>query len=333
MDTALRIRTPGLAPERSKLRRPGTGAEAPRPTWAPALLTLALLIALALLAAPVTAQTPTLNITEASLRLWPEYDDPGLLVIFSGTLTETGAFPQQVAFPIPANARNIQATYEDATGGLITQAWQIVDGKLTYNLPAPRFHIEYYVDRAPSGNERAITHVFEAPYAVQTLRVTAQQPARATGFSLMPQPEQTLQGEDGLIYHLFNRVNLAAGEKVEIQLRYTKTDSGLSKPQLAIPSTTPSAPATASSGAGAADWLPWALMGVGAAVLFGAVGYWLLTQRRTQAAAPARPAGRSAPRVQAPPAKPAAAAFCTQCGAALRPDDRFCSQCGAPRRG
>lgn len=296
-----------------------------------ALPALVLALSCVLLAFPAAAQAPTPTIIESSLRLWPEYDDPGLLVIFSGTLAESGAFPQQVAFPIPANARNIQATYEDATGGLITQAWQIVDGKLTYSLPVPRFHIEYYVDRAPSGNERTITHVFEAPYAVQALAVTAQQPARATGFSLMPQPEQALLGEDGLTYHVFNRANLAAGEKLEIQLRYTKTDSGLSKPQLAIPSTTPSVPAAAPTGSGSANWLPWVLIGVGAAVLFGAVGYWILAQRRAQAPAPSWPASHSAPHVSTPPAKPAA--FCTQCGATLRPDDRFCAQCGAPRRG
>lgn len=302
-------------------------------TWKAYITWLALTVTLfALLALPVAAQTPVPRITEASLRLWPEYDDPGLLVIFSGTFAATTAFPQTVAFPIPANARNIQATYQDATGGLITQAWQIVDGKLTYNLPVPGFHIEYYVDRTPSGNERAITHVFEAPYAIQALTVTAQQPARATGFSLTPAPEQTLLGEDGLTYHTFNRANLAAGEKLEINLRYTKTDSGLSSPQLAIPSTTPSAPAAAPASSTPTNWLPWLLIGIGAVALLGAVVYWLVTQRRAEQPV-ATPPARQAVRRAEGATTGGPAAFCTQCGAALRPEDRFCAQCGTRRRG
>lgn len=301
-----------------------------RARLAPALVALLLF---ALLALPATAQGPTLTIAEASLRLWPEYDDPGLLVIFGGTLTGATAFPQEVAFPLPANARNIQATYQDASAGLLTRPWQLVGDKLTYTLPAPDFHIEYYVDRSPSGDERVVSHVFEAPYAIQALTVMVQEPARATGFSLTPPAEQTILGEDGLTYHVFERKGLAAGEKLEIQLRYTKTDSGLSKPQLMIPNAPASTPTPASTGSKPADWLPWILIGVGGAFLLGAAGYWFRSRwREAPEARPARVAERPAQRTPAAPTKTAAAAFCTQCGRPLRPDDRFCSHCGAPRR-
>ena len=70
-----------------------------RLAWLPLAV---LIICLVVWAAPTAAQGPGLAIDEASLRLWPEYDDPGLLVILSGTFTGTGAFPQKVAFPVPA---------------------------------------------------------------------------------------------------------------------------------------------------------------------------------------------------------------------------------------
>ena len=94
---------------------------------------------------------------------WPEYDDPGLLVILSGNITGTTTFPQQVAFPIPANARGIQATFIDPNGDLLSQQWQIVDGKLTYSLPSPDFQIEYYLDRPAGGNQRDINSSFSSP--------------------------------------------------------------------------------------------------------------------------------------------------------------------------
>ena len=149
------------------------------------------------LASPVGAQGPGLAIDKASLRLWPEYDDPGLLVILSGNITGTTKFPQQVAFPIPANARGIQATFIDANGDLLSQPWQIVDGKLTYSLPSPDFQIEYYLDRPAGGNQRDINFAFESPYPIRALEVAAQQPARASAFAMTPQSQRSVQGSDG----------------------------------------------------------------------------------------------------------------------------------------
>ncbi len=50
----------------------------------------------------------------------------------------------------------MQATYQDASGGLINRPFEIADGKLTYEMPSAAFHTEYYVDRAPSGDQRQI---------------------------------------------------------------------------------------------------------------------------------------------------------------------------------
>jgi hypothetical protein len=282
-----------------------------------------------------------LTIPQASLKLWPEYDDPGVLVIFAGDFTSDATFPQTVAFPIAEGARNIQATVNDPAKGLLSQQWQMQDGKVTYALPQPGFHIEYYVDRPPSGDKREIVHTFEAPYPIKSLEIAVQQPARATDFSVTPAPSRTTTGADGLTYHIINLENLAAGEKRDIAISYVKTDSGLTSPQLAVTSATPVAqtgePAASQSGLTAqTNWLPILLIGVGLLALIGIGVYWLLSRR--SAAPPAVPVKPTVPSVPSQPAArpaPAAAAasFCTQCGRALRPDDRFCAGCGTPRKG
>ncbi len=329
-------------------------------------LTLSCVLTAALLAAtvlPASAQTaapaqgsPTIKAVE--LRLWPEYDDPGVLVIVSGQLADGVSFPFQASFPLPAGARNIQATYQDASGSLINRPFEVKDGNLTYELPSAGFHYEYYVDRAPSGDERNIAYQFVAPYAVDALTVAVQQPARATGFALTPAAESSETGQDGLTYHVLNRRNLAAGEKVDIGIRYAKTDTGLSAPQLAVAATgsagqatTGPAPAAAGGSTGVMSWLPWLLIGLGLALGAAALVYWLVVARpraapasasaaksgapvkpqpaaRGQAVRPAAPA-RAAPRPE-PAAEPVS--FCTNCGHGLKAEDRFCSQCGAPRR-
>ena len=310
-------------------------------------VTLVLLIVMGVLAAisalPAVAQGE-LQIPQASLKLWPEYDDPGVLVIFAGDLADTTTFPQKVAFPVAAGARNIQATVDDATRGLLSQEWQMEGNRVAYALPQPGFHLEYYVDRPPSGDKREIVHTFEAPYPIKSLEIAVQQPARATDFSVTPNPSSTIIGADGLTYHLINLENLAAGEKRDIAISYVKTDSGLTAPQLALTSATPLAQPGAPAGEPAAsqpapaaptNWLPLLLIGVGLLALIGIGVYWFLSRRRAAPpATPVRPTVSSAPRQPAArPAPAAAASFCAQCGRALGPDDRFCAGCGTPRKG
>lgn len=308
-----------------------------RPARGAALVALFLILTSCLAAA---AQGPDLVIPRALLRIWPEFDDPGLLVILSGDFADATGYPKDVTFPMPAGARNIQAAYPDASGSLLNADWRIDGNTVTYvQLPRPAFQLEYYVDRQPGGNQREITYVFEAPYAIQALDVKVQQPARATDFSLTPPAERTETDAYELTNHVFSRNQLAAGDQLEITLRYIKTDSGLSQPRLVVTAPTPVPDAatgtTGTSGASgsATTWLPWLLIGAGGVALVGLLAYWFLAQRR-----PAAPVVRSRA-VAHPPAAPSArttppraAAFCTQCGNALRPDDRFCAQCGAARK-
>lgn len=306
------------------------------------LMVVTLLVLLGGMAA--AAQSAELTIPRASLQLWPEYDDPGLLVIFSGDLADTTAFPQQVTFPVMPGARDIQATANDPEKGLLSQVWQLDGNKLIYTLPQPGFQIEYYLDRQPSGDTRAIKYTFEAPYPIGSLDIAVQQPPRATGFTVTPQPSGTEVRSDGLTYHLISRENLKAGDKLDIAIRYIKTDSTLTSPQLAVSSGAPAAagagastaqPAPAATSVFAANWLPYLLIGLGLLALIGLGAYWFLGQQRT--VEPPAMAKRTPPQGEVrPPAGPpvtGGAAFCTQCGHRLGPDDRFCAQCGAIRKG
>lgn len=313
---------------------------------------LAALLLFCLPAGITAAQSPALTIEQASLRLWPEYDDPGLLVIFNGSFTDAAAFPQQVAFPIAAGARNIQATYRDASGNLLMREYTVTDDRLTYELPLPAFHYEYYVDRPPSGDQREIVFSFDPGYTTKTLEVIVQEPARAGGFGVTPAEQSQYKGDDGLTYHVLNLVDITPGQPVEIAIRYTKSDSGLSKPQLAVTNAGTDASAVTATNGTRQSWLPYAMLGLGLALLLAAVAYWYFVQRharpvqtvrsepttggkragasgRTTLPTAARGASRPTVRAAAPGAQ---AVYCTQCGHTLQPDDRFCAQCGAPRR-
>lgn len=316
--------------------------------WIALLVTITTLLATWVLGpcVPVRAQAGAPEIAQAELRLWPEYDDPGLLVIFSGAFAEGTPTPVKVALPIAAGARNIQATFMDAAGTLINRPFEVTDNLLTYEVPTATFHIEYYVDRAPSAEQRDIEFTLDAPYAIESLQISIQQPARATGFSVEPAAEGATPLSDGLTYHTLSRTNLTAGEQVGLRIRYTKPDSALTAPQLAVTATDGAASGAAAASATAApktNVLPWLLIGLGAALLIGIVAYWLLSQR-SQA-----PGGRTTPppsgagsrtadarggtaRSTGSAAAAGGAAFCTQCGAPMQASDRFCPRCGTRRR-
>lgn len=315
----------------------------------PSALTAIIALLALVLVTPLAGAQSAPVLESAELRLWPEYDDPGLLVIFGGEFAEGATFPLTVAIPVAAEARNVQATYEDAAGSLLNRPFEITDGNLTYELPSAAFHIEYYVDRAPSSNERSISYTFQAPYAINSLRVSVQQPARSTDFSLTPAAESQQQGTDGLTYHVINRTGVAAGEQLQITINYTKTDTDLSAPLLSVAQgggTTDQAAAVSpiAQTTSLATLLPWLLIGLGVVLLAAIVAYWLLSQRRAAALpveAPAAPERRVRAKGYGPgpqrvvTARPETGgpAFCTNCGNALESNDRFCSQCGAARRG
>jgi hypothetical protein len=289
---------------------------------------------------PAVAQTPDNTIRNATLQLWPEYDDPGLLVIFSGEFTDTVSFPQAFAFPLPGSARGIQATEKQADGRLINQSWEIVNGNLTYTLPGPGFHIEYYVDRPPSGDQREINYSFEVPYKIDSLDVRVQQPARASDFSLTPPPESASVGDDGLTYSALRRTNLKPGDKLDLVLSYKKTDQAPSRPSSAAVATPSSSQVpvqpgmSASAGQRVGSWLPWLLIAVALVALVVAAVYWFSQVRTPSTRAPGAAGARSTQPgrpVSAPQASDKDTAFCTQCGQRFRPEDRFCANCGAPR--
>lgn len=290
------------------------------------------LLALLVVCLPASAQGPDLQIEQATLSLWPEYDDPGLLVLFSGTFSDSAAFPQTVRFPLAQGARDIQATVQEASG-LINQQWDKNGDELTYTLPKPGFHVENYVDRAPSGSQREWSYTFKAPYPIAHLEVNIQEPSRATGFSVSPSAAASTQGADGFTYNTIRRENVAAGERIPITIRYTKTDQGFSRaPAQAARSAAASPSSSSRPVSQSTPWLPFLLIGMGIVGLVSAGVYWLVLQRRSQPA-PARPPTRKATAASSPAAQAGGGAvFCTQCGRQLGPADRFCATCGAPRR-
>jgi len=301
------------------------------------------------------AQTP-IRIASMSIGLWPEYDKPGVLFIYTGRLAPDVKLPVRLTFAIPKSSGGPSSTAGiDAQGNYRYLQYQTVEqGDLllvSYTCPYPAFQFEYYDNQLViQGNERKLDYVYTADFAIDALTLEIQQPIGASGLQTQP-PATSTQNRDQFVYQYVNVGPLAAGQTTRLTATYVKSDARLSGEILGLP--TPSSVQfedipKAATPAG----LPTStviLIAVTVVAVAAVVGVYLWSQGRQKrrpavaaTPAPARRKGKRAratqPAANSPPGRPAAPAssanaYCHQCGRGLKADEIFCPACGARRKG
>ena len=305
------------------------------------LLLVSVLCWVALAGLVQAQESPTLASLEISL--WPEYDRPGVLVIYRGELDAGVSLPVLVEMAVPARVGQPTAmAYVDDTGQRLNQQYTTrVDGDsliVSFELATRSFQLEYY-DALPTGEagERTYTFAYTADYPTTALNMEFQVPPTAQSFLLSPPADAVVEGGGGLNYHLIQAGALAQGDTREWTFSYLKDNSVLTAASLEPAATSvPQAPA----GGEAGDATVWIFL-VSFVVLIGVglTGYWL--GHRTQVSsggtgpAPRPRKRRGSGRGEAiqPPLSGGMARFCHKCGAELRSDSVFCHECGTSVRG
>ena len=266
------------------------------------------------------------------IDLWPDYDRPGVLVIYRVTIAPGVPLPGQLVVGIPAAAGAPNAVAERETDGqLITLPYErTVDGEtasIRVNASRPIVQLEYYdpaIDR--DGATRSFAFTWPGDYEVGDFSISVQQPDLAQNFVMVPAPTSSGPSADGLMYHTLTRAGVAAGEVIEVQVSYDKVSDQLSTETMtpvSTPEATPGAEIVASS-----DTETVVIVLAAALVFAAAVVIGLMFRSRQPAEAPPQPA----PPVRKAGRRPSSGKgrrFCTQCGAAAESVDRFCHRCGA----
>ena len=280
-------------------------------------------------AAPVvTAAEPPadLRIARLQLSIWPEYDDPRVLLIIRGELAPGAAFPTQVTLPVPKDAELIGAGMISELGELLLHPHRVIPGDaldtLEITLPSSRFFAELYYDPfETSGDAKSFSYTFTAPYPITQFDVDIQKPYTASEFVTEPPAmAQETEGRD-TTYHRFAYRDVAAGQPTAFTVSYVKTD-----PQPSVPKAD-SAPDGSPAARGPQDrmLIYFSILASVTAAYVLATLLWTASRRRH--AAPASP--ETQPRPPAlPSVMPAVANFCSHCGHALNADYAFCPGCG-----
>ncbi|MBI3161726.1 MAG: zinc ribbon domain-containing protein [Chloroflexi bacterium] len=276
----------------------------------------------------VSAQsTPTL--VNVSVQLWPEYDQPSMLVITDFEVTAGASLPATLTFRIPSDANLIAVANYTADGNLANAPFEgpTDDGEwqsFTVTLDSRAGRFEYYQPLTRNGEQRLFSYLWDGSYAVDAFDIRVLEPLDVSLLVTTPKLESIEQQKE-LKYFRGEPVKLAAGEQFALNLEYKKTsDALIASPQ----GVQPVAPVDENTPGRVSlnNTLPYLIGGLGVILIVGGLVYYLKSDNT------GGKKSRAKRRAIVDAEESESGVYCAQCGTRARAGDRFCRTCGARLR-
>ena len=283
-----------------------------------------------LLAVPLAmAQEPASTLDSLYVAFWPDYDDPSVLVLLTGTLPADASFPAEVTIPLPPQAE-INAVARVTEEGMADTEYEVEGDTLTLITPDPRFRVEYYAPYEEDGDSHTFDFVWNADFDVQEFTAEIQQPVNATRLTTQPAAANVdTSPSDGLTYHALPTRALPAGTTYEMSFQYDMADPGLTAggPAQTAPGTAPLTEEPRDTFSS----INWLLVVAGVAILALVIAVTWLVATRNGGKGKRRRSGKSRkPLKPTPKERTTQIKFCHNCGAQTEKGDTFCRKCGTP---
>ncbi|MDX1413717.1 MAG: hypothetical protein R3293_05965 [Candidatus Promineifilaceae bacterium] len=282
----------------------------------------------------VTAQTTAPAIETLHVAFWPDFDEPAVLVLLTGSLPTETTFPAEVTIPLPDGADVNAVARINSEVGMADTEYEINGNTLTLSTPDPQFRVEYYVPYEDDGAWRTYDFIWNSELDVMEFAAEIQQPANAsTLLSEPPVATSVTNPSDGLIYHGFSPQSVESGTPVEISFRYNATGTELTAGRREALPELENGIESAGSQVGFGINSNWIYIILGLLLLLiVAIVTWIAAtryagskgriSRRTQK--PRKPA----PRKRAANSGSGKARYCHSCGTKAEAGDRYCRSCG-----
>lgn len=294
--------------------------------------------------APAAPTPGEIRMQRLSVSIWPEYDDPRVLVILRGELSPETQVPTRLRLPVPKGAELLGAGMISLQDELLNHPYERLEGDtsdtLELTLPVHRFFAEWYHD--PFGQRkpaRQFTYALTLPYAVAQLDVDILQPDAATEFHIAPEPMREDVDTRGGKHHLFSYSDLEPEATQTFEVAYVKTTDAPSIPksEALAAGAQPGNPQASELSRSTKTWVTFAMLAGFAVIFAGGALVFRNNQPILSSTAPVMPTVLApGPQVRAdgetkpPDTTVVRPNFCSNCGRQLQVTDVFCPGCGRP---
>ncbi len=170
-----------------------------------------------------------LSIGRMRVLIWPEHDDPGVLVVYDGRFADDSGFPTTTTFFIPKGAVINDVCSLSPGGQHFCQLYEIVEGdtmdKAVVSLPFSNFYLSFHTPPLDAASERReVEYTIKANHPIATMEVDIEQPLRSTDFVISPSGSEPSE-ENGFNHFEYTVENISKGEERMFRIGYAKQDS------------------------------------------------------------------------------------------------------------
>jgi hypothetical protein len=303
---------------------------------------LLLFLMLLIPAGAVKADNP-ITFDTVEIDLWPEYDQPTMLVIYHIFIAPGTALPVTMTLHIPASVGDPAHIATREADGILYNApfKRTVSGNwsaVTVTATALEMQFEYYdPGLIKNGADRSFSYEWQGDYDINSLSIQVQQPIGATNMQITPSLGLGTAGNSGIMFYNSTVGTVKAGTKFSVSLKYQKNDDSLTASGLQVQPSSPISSQTTGRSPGLNYILSWILGVVGALLLAGGgIWYWRTSRSGSSGQSRKRHTLRSQkPSVQAPAlveTPVVEGVYCHQCGNRAREGDVYCRLCGTKLR-
>lgn len=301
------------------------------------LVLLCLSCLLLIAAAPMQTdqdQFPPLAILEIDMR--PEFDQPGVLVVYHMVLTSDTRLPATMTVRIPRRAEQpSQVAWVDPVDASMTSVpyTTVLNGdwiEVTFTTSAYEVNFEYYdPDLSIDGqNVRNFQFNWAGDFAVSNLSLYIQQPVGATDMQILPGLGDAQVGENGIVYYYSRLGEVDQATVFSIRLSYKKTDTNLSIEQLQVKPAGDLNDATTGR-TSLREMMPWLIGFIGLLLILGIVWWVWLMNYTSKNFKQFKLTELFSSRREEPAEN---AVYCQKCGNRAGKGDQFCRVCGSKLR-
>lgn len=270
--------------------------------------------------------TPSLD--SVGVLIWPEYDQPSVLVIYHIIVSPETTLPTNMTFRIPASSGGpavvaVGETLVSVTDQGVRSSLE-PDGdwiKVNIEVTGPAIQLEYYdPSLSKQGQSREFTYTWSGDYAVQNFQVELQQPFDASQVQTDPALNDVKSQPNDLTYYSGDFGALAAGKNFTLKVNYQKKTDSLSASSMPVES--PVVDSDTTGRVSLTTYLPWLWALAGVLLITAGLYYYFRGQPRVKSSS------RKRHDASAEPSEGGGTRYCPQCGTRARSGDRFCRTCG-----